>query len=74
MRKKMEKLGKEITELTNGKLRLIDHAVLDRNLASEGYKYFLINENGNEIYKYKTQLEAVIAFEEMIQELKDKEN
>lgn len=53
-------------KLTGGKLRLMDHAVLDREWEQDGYKYFLINEIGKEEYMYNT----VIALEEMIEDIK----
>ena len=68
MRAKMEKLGKELEKLTG--LRLMDHAVLDREREQDGYRYFLINEIGKEEYMYKTQRDTIIALEEMIEDIK----
>lgn len=68
MRAKMEKLGKELEKLTG--LRLVDHAVLDREWEQDGYRYFLINEIGKEEYMYKTQRDTIIALEEMIEDIK----
>lgn len=70
MRAKMEKLGKELEKLTEGKLRLMDHAVLNIEWEQDGYRYFLINEIGKEEYMYKTQRDTVIALEEMIEDIK----
>lgn len=70
MRAKMEKLGKELEKLTGGKLRLMDHAVLDGEWEQDGYRYFLISEIGKEEYMYKTQRDTIIALEEMIEDIK----